>query len=1630
MRNKLFLFILVVLSIFILSSCSPSEEETFKLTLPPEVSANISDLDFISKDTVIILTVEVPTNSKVETFKVNGESVTLTNDTYIFTIIEDTVVTITFIPLGEETVINYYSLTLPDEVSTNLINLTQIEAGTEITLTVTPPANKSVESFKVNDVEVALDNNTYTFNITKDTVVTVIFKGEEVTSYYSLTLPEGISANVSDLTEIKENTVVTLTVRLDLALQLESVIVNGQAVTLVNDSYTFTIKEDTVVYIAYSQDWVEVDQANGIQVFNNLDFDLFKAGTIKYDYTITEDEYIEDQTMLIDIDGNLNIILATVVNKKYYNGELDEVHSTYLDGLYYYEIIDSYSNGQVYYTFENVFYFDSSLQAMETFGMLAAENPFMPVGFLSINDFITYSLLNSGQDFTSGEHLNSVEFMRKGSLFKVSFNTGNIDVFDLFNEYTTENTTSQISFIFDALSLKEINIELDNNIDLTISYTEQAIDVDQRFGLMDTSTIGHYTYYYHLGDGEIVEIKLDEGIANELPYFITFEIFSLLNPYKENKRVKAFYLDEDFTIELEPSDFLTDELNIYVKWEDLKLPEVIISELTEDNKLWLKSYDGYPLYYEDDNYIYYERHNSTISIVDKINEKHFEVNLNTSQTVEAPYLSDRPFLLDTLSALTNKDFVFSKGLFIGIKEDILLAGSQALYFFYDDYAIIEPDLYLINDDPFDISIIDQYIADATKDEIRYFGLVYDDFYIDVNQIEEEISFLITYHSGFYQTVPFSFVLEEGFTYDINEQTLNIYYNGQHHYYNYFIFYDSSLGTAIIVDDYQLYYLESLTDLPTLDMGEFFKLEHFEADDDAIIANFDDLLNYNYQKPYLAMYSSIIALNAPDIIEKVKEYETVHFTSGNYEFSYDIIKRLYEVNYQGQSLIIEIDEQYYTFSTTENYLKLPVEQFDLDDLYFRNWYKLFPNFYFGAKAVLGAVILFDDILNNEMDFTNAYSGYLFDNGLEFAVEYIGIYIIVDNFFALLTLEDDGPLEVEPVTNQTYLFEIYNNVSTPITLKGNSDDVMYHFNYNFLNHAIEGYYHTNIDGKIVLGFPFDREDIIQLEYDVFANYVELFEPTAYFTALNENEKYVLRGETYTIYVHKDLYVGIYTSGELIYLIDLIEEKAYYYQNSTLEEIYLIDELFNFVDFAEKATDEMFIFDYLNHYNLISNRYKDDLTFVINVSEDSFTFEDNFLANDTYQIGSGDFTTIDYSGIPRGILDIISIDIIKPQNIFSINDLDQLSISLTFDNGVSQTYTYDEFIENFNGYYADNSIFFYYFDELKEIDLADYDISVYDEGLDQVVIFFAYPASFVYLNELVQLPILSDRTYELFKGWSRDLVGITPLTIPQIQAFSDEVIYLYPIYQIPKVDELFEHLESLGTVELELNYRNYYENHSTRLFAHYNYEEDYFLVRMAGTGYRLAVGFEDDFVYVKTNDIYIKYDPSIFTLKSTTIDSRDIHHFTKVIADLIKYRELLNNAYAGEKIINFYYYDNQYYRLMVTPNADQIAVIVEDNYHYIKVVDPFEGDINLDLYRTTLLVETDFSEDYITISSNEYKYVYEYIFFVEGYEFNNYYFTSEMILPGGVPYTHYEPLSEDDFGHDEVTLYPVGLYEAEDD
>ncbi|NLN51153.1 MAG: hypothetical protein GX149_06000 [Acholeplasmataceae bacterium] len=1692
MKRKIFLLFLAIIGAFVLAACGEQSDTTFKLTLPNEVSADVSDLTKIKENTEVSLTVNIPANKLIDEFTINGEQIVLTSDTYKFRIVKDTIVEVSF--KDEMAGVFYYSLTLPDEVSANVGDLTAIEDATEVTLTVTVPSGKLVESFKVNNQIVTLKNNTYSFLIVENTTVEVSFKNIEAgTNYYKLTLPSEVTANVSNLNEIEENKEITLIITVPSGKEVVNFKVNEQVVTLVNNAYTFNITEnvavdviykdvgvpityysltlpsevtanhpditaiaedsdviltvniphgktidefivdgqlvgteqnntysfnilaDTVVSVTFKDFWEEVLPGEVEALIDSLDFDLFKEGTLSVDLVIDSGFERKEISALFEIDSNYNVVAGSLTTKVYHQDQLIGVKTDYLDGSYYYEIIDLYDhNGNIISTDSEVSYRDTSFQALEMFGALFVENPFMPTGLLSVNDFIEQIVDLKKAALIAEEDVDSVIFLKTLDQVKTIIEAGNIDIFELFNEVLAVNSKSVLEVLFAAGSFKQLKLEFGTQVAVEVSYTDSLVTKDSRVDQIDLSSVAYHTYYYHLGNNEIVEIKIDDDNVDNLKNISLIEIYNLLKPYNKGKRITALYLDEDFAVEFSPADFLTDKLDIYVKWEDIVPIEDRLAGLTAGNKIWLKSISGYELYYEDENYLYYELGGYQAKIVDKTNGKLYYITFSGQDYLIYEVFEElyKPFLFDVLSEAERGDFIEVKGLHVETANNILFIGD--LINIENNFTIIEENLYLANPEPFDPSIIGDYINNAVLDEISFFYPQNYGDYIDLNNILYQVIFTLFYDSGNIRYVYLSGLIEMGATYYIDNQTLHVTFNGNDYSFEGYTFYDGSRGQGLLIDEFDFYYLTELTALPNIGLGDYYKTFYYETADGAIVNDYQELIALEISDPVIKLYSQTVKMDHQELMVALKAVPTFSFSARGYDISYSVETRMFEVtNENNEKLIFAIEDDYLSFSTLDSYFKIPTHNFDFNNFYDNNWYYNFASFNQNFKGLVETLFRFDEALNNDLTAEESSLGYLYSNGLYLSIEEEGIYLPVDGFYSRVNSEYVSVTFVE-FTDQTYSFEIYNNVSLPIFVGLNNASNFGSYQYVFAEYAFAGLYQVNVSLEPLFNDPFDQYNIETNANQLYAQYFKVMPAMSYLADLQNNEMFILKGDNYSYQVNKTNFIEIYEQEELTYLIDLATSKAYYFKADVLYEIYRGEKIFNLVEFLTTTADEDFSFDEQTQYWLNNHSFKGDLSLTIDVVKETLSFGDNILAVDEYEIIVGPFESLDISGFTFAEEEILTMTV-QSQNgsPLSIKYLDYLGFNMVFTSQIFETLEYQEFMLKYDGSYDDGFIYFIYFGEEIILDLADYQIKIYDETIDKVIV-FAETNDFSYLGDLEEFPDHLNKDLEVFRGWGLSYLSTT-ISLAELAELEREVVKLYPQYSVPKAEEIFPLLAENDSVLLHLNYNKYDGTNSVSIYAYYIYKDDVFIVNSTDFTKTVYFKFDDannNLEILSKSVGYLKYDYSLFTLEANG-NFFGIDNFNGILNDLFYYRDVLNDLYTAYTIETMHYFDDGNLRVSVDLYSKRLAMTANKNHHSIFITQAPHYEFETNNFAGTLLVNTDFTEEQIILSSNSYNFLVGFNFNVDGLIFDNYYLYDEV---NSILYD--EPLSYHYF--EELTVY----------
>ena len=125
-----------------------------------------------------------------------------------------------------------------------------VEKGTEVTLTVTVQTGYTLSSVTKNGETVSLTNGKYTFEVNENTAFVITLD-----KLYTVSVDCGANGNYSLSPEklfYRKNDEVTLTLAPNAGYEVDTVTVNGTAVDIENNSYTFHVTEDAEISVTFA----------------------------------------------------------------------------------------------------------------------------------------------------------------------------------------------------------------------------------------------------------------------------------------------------------------------------------------------------------------------------------------------------------------------------------------------------------------------------------------------------------------------------------------------------------------------------------------------------------------------------------------------------------------------------------------------------------------------------------------------------------------------------------------------------------------------------------------------------------------------------------------------------------------------------------------------------------------------------------------------------------------------------------------------------------------------------------------------------------------------------------------------------------------------------------------------------------------------------------------------------------------------------------------------------------------------------------------------------------------------------------------------------------------------------------
>jgi uncharacterized repeat protein (TIGR02543 family) len=263
-----------------------AEAGKFTVTLGTGLSTS-DPLINLAAGAKVKITITVPEGQEIQELKVDGVAVDFDDDDeYELTVSKNHSVEVVF---KESTISGErYTVTLGDNLVADLTELTNLKAGTEVTITVKIPEGKEIKEFKVDGLVVEYDEDDgYELEVTKNHTVEVRFRDIPLDlSKFKVTLSSGLSANLTDLTKLEAGTEVVISVAVPNGKEVLLFTVDGVAEELSNNKYKLTVSGNHSVVVHFKDAqisntvFVKFETDGGVMEGFNLFQTVEKGGKI------------------------------------------------------------------------------------------------------------------------------------------------------------------------------------------------------------------------------------------------------------------------------------------------------------------------------------------------------------------------------------------------------------------------------------------------------------------------------------------------------------------------------------------------------------------------------------------------------------------------------------------------------------------------------------------------------------------------------------------------------------------------------------------------------------------------------------------------------------------------------------------------------------------------------------------------------------------------------------------------------------------------------------------------------------------------------------------------------------------------------------------------------------------------------------------------------------------------------------------------------------------------------------------------------------------------------------------------------------------------------------------------------
>lgn len=438
-------------------------------------------------------------------------------------------------------------------ITINHPNLNKIKENESITLTISIPEEKVIDYLLINNDKITITTNTYSFTIKQNTVIDVIFKDVFSPNYFSLNLPKYVTANIDDLTNIYKGTTITLTINEPVKRVFDKLFINKEIITsLTNNTYTFNIKENTVVnvYFLFLDDWLNTSFVEKLNFgVNMLKTELIKPGTLEINLEVLNETNINNLSIVFNINKDKKI-LESLLETNEFSLYYDNKHS-------YFKIKEELE--------DELFYYLSSYFLINLNYYIDDNNSFTAF-------YVLYDVLeNIIKNYTNEAFIDSIILLKKENKNKILAiinndllqNINSLEPYrELFMLLPEFNAILEIYFDNYELDYFTFELSLENTlIKGELTYTEKLIHKPDFTDECDFKDVKDYVYNIYLNDSNKISVTLNNYFVNE--FINNIESFDILNKLN----VEGLYLDKDFIYPLVINDLNNELLNIYIKWQ-------------------------------------------------------------------------------------------------------------------------------------------------------------------------------------------------------------------------------------------------------------------------------------------------------------------------------------------------------------------------------------------------------------------------------------------------------------------------------------------------------------------------------------------------------------------------------------------------------------------------------------------------------------------------------------------------------------------------------------------------------------------------------------------------------------------------------------------------------------------------------------------------------------------------------------------------------------------------------------------------------------------------------------------------------------------------------------------------------